>query len=79
MSREDQVRDPAKYKGVRVRLRTALRAAGVEGKIKTGIRRRGPTLVVTVETEEARALVEAQYPTFEGLPVVCREARKEAP
>jgi len=70
-SRENRTRDPRKVKGVRLRLRTALRASGVTGKLATDFRRRPELhLAVWVETAEMCSIVKAECKDgFEGYQV----------
>ena len=62
----NRARDPKALKGVRARLRTFLRSAGVLGKIRTDFHRHPKLhLYVEVETEAMKALVEETCSSFE--------------
>lgn len=65
---EDRVRTPVK--GLRVKLRTALRAAGVVGKFRTDHLRshgQGETLVVL-----SNPMMVLPFDTFQGIKVIAR-------
>jgi hypothetical protein len=79
MGREDRVRDPKKFKGVRQKFRNAVRTAGVKGKFRTELRRRpceGISIHCSREVADSiqevfsTATPDSTPATFDGFPIL---------
>lgn len=72
-SPENRPRKP--IKGVRIQFRTAVRAAGIQGRFSTDFRRRhpggtGPVLVVACHSEDTADGIRILFSEFQGYPLL---------